>query len=339
MSQRPAGSAVLRRFVCVLVIGLAAGLGARHEGVDCLRTIAQLFYGTPHERYAASLKRSGMADTADGRAWFESAELALEDAARIKLPRQQSMTFEPGQPGAAGFAVTVRRGQRYVAETTVRQGDPAALFVDVFERDGSQLRRVASAAPDEHSVVLDLRKDGEYVVRVQPELNRAVDLTLTLRSEPTLMIPVDRVRPASIHGSFGAPRDGGARDHQGLDIFARRGTPVLSASDGIVTKVGTNGLGGKVVWIARPLRGERLYYAHLDQQLVTPGTFVKAGDVIGTVGNTGNARTTPPHLHFGIYALGGAVDPLPYLATPPSQAPRAQTSRASTATPRRDKSV
>jgi murein DD-endopeptidase MepM/ murein hydrolase activator NlpD len=189
----------------------------------------------------------------------------------------------------------------------------------VFERDadGHTFQHAASGVADELGVMLDLQSDGDYVVRVQPELERDVRVTLTLRAEPTLRLPVDRATPSSIQSVFGAPRDGGHRDHHGVDIFARRGTPVIAAADGIVSKVGTNGLGGNVVWIVRPLRGERHYYAHLDRQLVTAGTFVRAGDVIGTVGNTGNARTTPPHLHFGIYAAGrGAIDPLPYISTP-----------------------
>jgi murein DD-endopeptidase MepM/ murein hydrolase activator NlpD len=82
-----------------------------------------------------------------------------------------------------------------------------------------------------------------------------------------------------------------------------------------VSFVGTNRLGGNVVWVLRPSRGEAHYYAHLDTQRVRAGTRVKAGDVIGTVGNTGNARSTAPHLHFGIYAGGGAVDPLPYVVS------------------------
>ncbi|MBI4485879.1 MAG: M23 family metallopeptidase [Acidobacteria bacterium] len=86
-----------------------------------------------------------------------------------------------------------------------------------------------------------------------------------------------------------------APPHHGVDIFAPRGTPVLAAAGGIVTSGGTSSLGGNVVWIARPGRREAHYYAHLDRQLVTPGTFVEAGDVIGTVGNTGNARGTLPH--------------------------------------------
>ena len=56
-----------------------------------------------------------------------------------------------------------------------------------------------------------------------------------------------------------------------------------------------------------------LYYAHLDKQLVAEGQFVKKGETIGLVGNTGNARTTPAHLHFGVYTFGGAVDPLPFV--------------------------
>jgi len=58
-----------------------------------------------------------------------------------------------------------------------------------------------------------------------------------------------------------------------------------------------------------------LYYAHLDKQLAVEGQQVKTGDTLGLMGNTGNARTTPPHLHFGIYTGGGAIDPLPFVNT------------------------
>ena len=75
-----------------------------------------------------------------------------------------------------------------------------------------------------------------------------------------------------------------------------------------------NTLGGKVVWL-RTTGGASLYYAHLDSQLVRPGDRVAVGDTLGLVGNTGNARTTPPHLHFGIYSRG-PKDPLPYVREP-----------------------
>jgi SH3-like domain-containing protein len=89
---------------------------------------------------------------------------------------------------------------------------------------------------------------------------------------------------------------------------------VIAATNGYIRAVNENGLGGKVVWLADENRNQVLYYAHLDSQLVRGGERVKTGDTLGLVGNTGNARTTAPHLHFGIYRSGkGAFDPFPAL--------------------------
>ena len=93
---------------------------------------------------------------------------------------------------------------------------------------------------------------------------------------------------------------------------------MLAASDGWIGGSTLNGLGGNVVWVWSPFRGVRTYYAHLDRHAVSPGERVHAGDVLGYVGNTGNARGGPPHLHFGVYAMGaGSVDPLPYVCDAP----------------------
>ena len=92
---------------------------------------------------------------------------------------------------------------------------------------------------------------------------------------------------------------------------------MLAAADGVVSRVEVTNLGGKVVWVRDPARNANIYYAHLDSQAVRPGQRVRVGDVLGFVGNTGNARTTHPHLHFGIYRRGeGAVDPAPFLHRP-----------------------
>ncbi len=115
-------------------------------------------------------------------------------------------------------------------------------------------------------------------------------------------------------GSFwGARREGGKRKHEGIDIFAKKGTPVVAISDGVITKVAVMPKGGKIVWMECDGREWNVYYAHLDEQFVKEGQKVKKGEAIGTVGNTGNARTTPSHLHFGIYTRKGAVDPYPYV--------------------------
>jgi murein DD-endopeptidase MepM/ murein hydrolase activator NlpD len=128
----------------------------------------------------------------------------------------------------------------------------------------------------------------------------------------SLVFPVASKK--SFIGSFwGAVRDGGKRKHEGIDIFARKGTPVVAICDGIIVSKGNTPRGGKVLWLQSTTHPMTVYYAHLDQQKAKIGQFVRKGQVIGTVGNTGNARYTPAHLHFGIYKYTGAVNPLPYV--------------------------
>ena len=90
-------------------------------------------------------------------------------------------------------------------------------------------------------------------------------------------------------------------------------TPLIAAADGTINRVEQTRLGGKVIFLRPYNKDFTLYYAHLDEQLVKTGQEVKAGDVIGLMGKTGNAATTAPHLHFGIYALGGAIDPITFV--------------------------
>lgn len=129
----------------------------------------------------------------------------------------------------------------------------------------------------------------------------------------SLAMPVDGVHRTALRDNWHAPRDGGARRHEGLDIFAPRGRPVRAATEGIVLDVGNNRLGGQVVWVLGP-GGQRHYYAHLDRfSDVRRGQRVASGNVLGYVGTTGNARGTPPHLHYGIYTNAGAINPYPLL--------------------------
>ena len=137
-------------------------------------------------------------------------------------------------------------------------------------------------------------------------------------------VPVAGVSPEALTDTWGAARSGG-RQHEGIDIFAARGTPVVSATEGIVAEVGTNNLGGNVVWVQGPGR-EAHYYAHLETQQpgLASGDRIAPGDTLGFVGTSGNAAGTPPHLHYGIYSAGGATNPYPRLVGPESGTPEAE---------------
>ena len=131
--------------------------------------------------------------------------------------------------------------------------------------------------------------------------------------DTALVMPVEGVRVRQVADTWGAPRSGG-RKHEGQDIFAERGTPIFSATDGYVLSVGEGGLGGKKIFVLGA-GGRRYYYAHLDAfaEELRAGDRVTPQTLLGYVGNTGNAATTPPHLHFGVYGSGGALDPLPLI--------------------------
>ena len=149
----------------------------------------------------------------------------------------------------------------------------------------------------------------------QPFLETPRMLWRISRMEPAsaLPSPVDGVSARRIADTFGAPR-GRTRTHAGVDIFAPRGTPVRSATPGVVTSIRDGGLGGRQVWVLGPGR-ERYYHAHLQGWAdgLHEGQSVLPGTLLGYVGDSGNARGTPTHLHYGIYGAAGARDPLPAL--------------------------
>lgn len=124
--------------------------------------------------------------------------------------------------------------------------------------------------------------------------------------------------PHSYSDTFGAPRMFGtpyAHLHQGTDIFAASGTPLVACERGVVTRVGTDRLGGIKLWIVGA-SGTRYYYAHLSGYApnLAEGLVVNAGDLVGFVGKTGNAQTSTAQLHFEVHPEGSsAINPYPLL--------------------------
>ena len=290
-----------------LLMALVLCVGCSGAGRLSLRS-------SPYDQYVAMLQRAGLDKTSLGGLWTAASESALRSAAPIVSPFAETGYFAAGQPTAAAYRMELQRGRRLVIEVGFEATEPGRLFVDLFRTESTgELRRVASLEDDKPLIEYVVDRTATYVLRLQPELLRSGRFTLAERTIAALRtFPVTGLTSRAVQSGFGAARDSGTRSHEGIDIFAPRGTAVVAVTDG-VARPDTNGLGGNVVWLRDGLiGGTGYYYAHLDRWAIEGTTRVREGDVLGYVGNTGNARTTSSHLHFGVYD-DGALDPAPFL--------------------------
>lgn len=134
-----------------------------------------------------------------------------------------------------------------------------------------------------------------------------------LDDDPEKNIPIPvlfGIDEDTIPDNFGTPRGGGTRSHEGLDFLVPTGTPIVSPTDAVVRNIGTGNSAGNYVYTINP-GGEVFAYLHLDEiaRGLEPGDELEKGDFIGTVGYTGNAIESAPHLHFEIQVDGEAIDP------------------------------
>ncbi len=268
---------------------------------------------SPHDEYADKIKNAGLQETALGRKWFAAAEKAIHSPLAVTIPYSETGYFAAEEPRAAGLLFAGKRGEKLIVSLTKNPIGSFAIYLDLWRANVNDTSFVAAADTSGNAITYEVDKDSKYVVRLQPELLKGGEYTLTITSGPSLAFPVAPGAKSNIGSFWGDGRDAGQRKHEGIDIFAARGTALVAAADGVVTRVNENKLGGKVVFLTPDQKNYTLYYAHLDEQLVQPGQRVKTGDTIGLVGNTGNAKTTAPHLHFGIYTGSGAIDPLPFV--------------------------
>ncbi|MHB1324133.1 MAG: M23 family metallopeptidase [Coriobacteriia bacterium] len=239
----------------------------------------------------------------EAEALYTSRTLALLDA-RIVGAEHRLALAESTLPATIGEEVEVL---------------VAALAADFSPAMSERSDRVTSARREHEDLTAELNVlrteraglagkigvtlEDAYVVRAQ------VAEAQRLRAERIATVGAFPVAgPHEYIDSWGFPRSGG-RSHRGSDILAPKGTPVVAVHSGSVTP-GRNRLGGLTVWLDAD-NGARYYYAHLDSISVGHGR-VSAGQVLGTVGNSGNARGTPPHLHFEVHRPS-AVNPFPLL--------------------------
>jgi peptidoglycan LD-endopeptidase LytH len=266
---------------------------------------------TPREKYEDKLDDRDLDKTPAGRQWLAAAETALSNPVTVQLPYKQTGRFPADKPRALGLQFSASRGERLSFQLPKNNNRPN-LYAEVFKVNGTATELVHAADTAVTEFSYDIQEGGSYILRLQPELAHAGAYQLSIAVGPSLGFPVSGSK-AYVGSVWGDVRDGGKRSHEGIDIFAAKRTPAVAAADGYITGVREGGIGGKVVWLRPTGQNYTLYYAHLDEQLVQEGQLVKKGETIGLVGNTGNARTTPAHLHFGIYGYGGAVNPLPFV--------------------------
>jgi murein DD-endopeptidase MepM/ murein hydrolase activator NlpD len=267
-----------------------------------------------HDLYILSLKQANLLESALGYEWLKSSQKSLTDAIEVETPYQEAFFLDPAKAESIGYRFSVKRGQKIGVKATVHRSDSMKLFIDLYRVNNDSLKNyqlVASADSANHQLVFEPRRDADYILRLQPELLRGGRFDVTIQKVPSFSFPVSGKSSKSIGSYFGDPRDGGKRDHHGVDIFAKRHTPIIAPVKAYVSSVATKSLGGKVIWL-RDSKGRHLYFAHLQKQIAKPRTYVNPGDTIGTVGNTGNAKTTPTHLHFGIYKRG-PIDPIYFI--------------------------
>jgi peptidoglycan LD-endopeptidase LytH len=275
-----------------------------------------------HEQYSDRIINAGLRSTVLGSLWFGAAEQSVASPVDIPLPYRETGYFAADKPSAAGFRFSAQRGQKLVIVLDRKPTDHFTLYIDLWKVSGEMTRpkHIAAADTSAYTIQHEVDETSNYILRLQPELLSSGEYTIAIHLGPSLAYPIKAPGKDHIKSLWGTSRDGGIRRHEGIDMFAPRRTPVIAAANGRVTGVSETGIGGKVIWLRAENRDYALYYAHLDSQMVKDGDIVQLGDTIGLMGNTGNAKATSPHLHFGIYSHDGPVDPLPFV-NPEEKAP------------------
>ncbi|MNK44413.1 Murein DD-endopeptidase MepM [compost metagenome] len=269
---------------------------------------------SPHAQYERRLLNAGLDKSTMGGSWITKANSLLQSASGIKVPYKETGYFAADKVDGASFRFKLERGQLLTAKLSKQSIHNFAIYMDIWEqKENGEFKVLAFADSLGGDLQLEANRSGDYLLRLQPELLGSGSYTLELSLGPSLAFPLKAANRRLIQSFYGVGRDNNTRKHEGIDIFSPLRTPVVAVSEGTVTRVNENNLGGKVVWFRPKGKDYTLYYAHLDEQTVVDGQEVVLGDTLGLMGNTGNARTTAPHLHFGIYTNNGAIDPLPFV--------------------------
>ena len=247
----------------------------------------------------------GAAASCDGLDWSILAAIHYEERRHGTGPA----TSSKGAQGPMQFLPTTFRSYRVDGD-----GDGRARINDledaVFSAANLLCANGAGDATRLADAIWTYNHSKSYVARVlsRARLYRLHGLPADLTRPITCPVAGD----VSFTDTYGAPRSRG-RSHEGVDMLASEGTPLVAVTDGTTFLVENvdDDIGGISLWI-RAASGDTYYYAHNSANIVMDGSIVRAGQIVGFVGRTGNARSTSPHLHFEAHPGGGGpINPTP----------------------------
>ena len=228
------------------------------------------------------------------------------------------VALDSGATGMLGLQVTLTKDYKgNKAGSVVRIAYASAKARDAVQAAVAKKKPAAAAPAKKATPKKHRKKRPKPQVSAKKKLENALsqqerDWAAALLQRPGYAFPI--AGQHNFTDTFGAPRSD-VPVHVGNDIFAAFGTPIVAVADGRIYRVGTLPISGNRLWL-RDKKGYRYFYCHLSDFAAAAynGADVHAGEVIGFVGNTGDAEPTPPHLHFEVHMPDGAVvDPNPYL--------------------------
>ena len=203
-----------------------------------------------HDAYRHGLVQAGLGNSILAKRWLAKADSCLSAPTYIRLPHKERFFIDELMPQAYSYRLKTRRGQKIMASVVADSISPTqGIFMDVFQVTLDTLNPFQHVASADSSKVLGFepQEDGEYILRLQPELLKRGRFTLAIKEVPVFAFPVSGRTEINILSVFGDERDAGRRIHEGNDIFAARHAPIIAVTAGVVSFAGERGLGGKQV--------------------------------------------------------------------------------------------
>ena len=262
--------------VAVLTVREDLRQKATESSESAVRYVAFDLLGvSPRDVFVWRLRLAGLLNSPLGQQWVGAVERASEKPVRISDRYSIFKTFTADQVEAHVYQLALKQGEQLLWQLSRVDASGSRLYASLERYKSDEQGWSTVAQINAHGEISSrvISEPGNYRIVLQPELFAKVEYSLAIATGGSLPFPVEGAAQRDIGSRFGVARDGGARQHHGVDIFAKRGTPVTAVVDGRV-RTGTGGIGGNHVWLSGGMLGvgsTRYYYAHLDAFVIEIG--------------------------------------------------------------------